>query len=228
MANGMLTRMIVRTAALIPAAGKGERLGLGPKAFLKLGEHSLLKHVLLAFEEEVDELLIAVSEDMLANVAEHTTPRTRVVLGGQTRQETVHKLLKETKAERVLIHDAARPFLSHQIIQDCLKSLDHVQAVTVAKAVADTLIKRDSGEVIDRSALLAVQTPQAFDRLLILAAHDKAQSEAVMATDDAALVRHLGIDVAVVEGSAWLMKITTPPDFEIAKALAPVWSQIQK
>ncbi len=214
---------MARSAALIPAAGRGERLGLGPKAFLPLGKHSLLKHVLLAFEGEVDELWVAVSEDMLAEVEAHLLKGTRVIVGGKARQETVYRLLKASSADVVLIHDAARPFLTKTLIAQCLEAAEQFAAITVARAVADTLMTKSKGEIIDRSSLLAVQTPQGFKRDLILKAHEQALEQAVEATDDAALVRLLGHTVQTVEGNPWLNKITTPEDYALAKALEMSW-----
>lgn len=212
-----------RTAALIPAAGKGERLGLGPKAFLPLGEHSLLKQVLLAFEGEVDELWVAVSPAMMTDIEQHIVADTKVILGGATRQETVANLAKVSQADSLLIHDAARPFLSKKLIRACLKGVAEHQAISVAKPVSDSLIHKESSEVIDRSQLLAVQTPQGFKKSLLLRAHENALSKKLAATDDAALVRQLGHTVKIIEGSAWLMKITTAADYEMARALAKNW-----
>lgn len=214
----------MRSAALIPAAGRGERLGLGPKAFLPLGQYSLLKHVLLAFQGEVDELWVAVSEPMLETVEDHIVEGTKVIVGGLARQESVYALLKSCSADTVLIHDAARPFLSKQLIRQCLEAVAGYQAVTVVKALADTLISKAKGEVVDRSQLLAVQTPQAFKRELIVKAHEHALEQQFEATDDAALVRFLGHEVQVLEGNAWLNKITTAEDYTIAKVLETYWS----
>lgn len=215
--------MTMRSAALIPAAGQGERLGLGPKAFLPLGRHSLLKHVLLAFQGTVDELWVAVSETMLAEVERHLVAGVKVIVGANTRQATVYELLKASSAQLVLIHDAARPFLSKSLIAQCLRAVSEKEAITVARAVADTLMTRASGDIIDRSQLLAVQTPQGFKRELILKAHEQALEQGIEATDDAALVRLLGKTVHTVEGNPWLNKITTPEDYALAKALELSW-----
>jgi 2-C-methyl-D-erythritol 4-phosphate cytidylyltransferase len=212
-------------AALIPAAGKGERLGKGPKAFLPLDHESILKHTLAAFETQVDEVIVGVSVEMLPDVSKHIFKDTRVILGGPTRQETVYKLLQETQADIILIHDAARPFLSADIIQNAINAAKEFGAATVVRLVADTLIHHQTLEVTDRSVLRAVQTPQSFRRSLILEAHQMAQEKAIEATDDAALVRLLGYAVALVEGSSWVNKITTVSDYEMAQGLVTLWRQ---
>jgi len=210
---------VITVAALIPAAGKGERLGLGPKAYLPLGEKSLLKHVTEAFEAHVDELIVAVSQDMLQEVRKHVSHETQVIVGGSSRQETVLKLLEACSCDYVLIHDAARPFISAELIENCIKTFAEADALSVAKAVVDTLITKDEGSVVDRSKLLAVQTPQGFKKDLIMQAHKHAAANNLAATDDAGLVRLLGHKVTSVEGNTWLMKLTTKEDYDIAKLL---------
>jgi 4-diphosphocytidyl-2-C-methyl-D-erythritol kinase len=213
----------MKIAALIPAAGSGTRLGKGPKAFLPLGEGSLLSHTMAAFENSVDEIVVAVSKEMQAEVDKHVVGTALIIQGGKTRQETVHCLLKATSADVVLIHDAARPFLPVRVIADSIESVKQHGAATVVRSVADTLIHKDTLNVVPRDDLRAVQTPQSFLRDLILRAHEEAVSKNVVATDDAALVRLLGHTVALVEGSSWLDKITTLDDYERAQALVNGW-----
>lgn len=215
----------MKIAALIPAAGEGTRLGKGPKAFLPLGEGSLLSHAIAAFENQVDEIVVAISETMRAEIYNHVDANVRVTRGGKLRQETVYHLLQQTTADIVLIHDAARPFLPAKIIQDSIEAVEHYGAATVTRPVADTLIRKATGEVVARDELRAVQTPQSFRRDLILRAHEEALAKHIEATDDAALVRLLGHEVALVEGSSWLEKITTPDDYERAQALVEVWKR---
>jgi 2-C-methyl-D-erythritol 4-phosphate cytidylyltransferase len=215
----------MKIAALIPAAGEGTRLGKGPKAFLPLGEGSLLSHAIAAFENQVDEIVVAISETMQGDIDKHVDANVRVTRGGKIRQETVYSLLEQTKVDIVLIHDAARPFLPLQVIRDSIEAVKQYGAVTVTRPVADTLIRKATGEVVARDELRAVQTPQSFRRELILKAHEEARTKNIEATDDAALVRLLGHDVALVEGSSWLEKITTPDDYERAQALVEIWKR---
>lgn len=212
-------------AVLIPAAGRGSRLGKGPKAFLPLGDGSLLSQSLKAFEGLPATILVAVSEAMRAEVKAHVPETVTVIVGGGTRQETVRLLLQACSADIVLIHDAARPFLSAEVIAASLQAAKTHGAATVVKAVADTLIRASSGEVLDRNLLRAVQTPQSFKRGLILRAHEHARAQGITATDDAGLVRLLGKEVALVEGDTWLDKITTPADYERAQALVGLWAK---
>lgn len=214
-----------KVAALIPAAGEGLRLGRGPKALVEVAGETLLSRAVRAFAGAVDETLVAVSPAMLASLTEGEPPAVRLVLGAETRQGSVYNLLRETDADIVLIHDAARPFLSRRVIAAVIAAVEACGAASVVTAVADTLLEVETGRVIDRRTLRAVQTPQGFRRDLILAAHDRALTLGYTATDDADLVRLLGHEVAMVEGSSWLMKVTTAADLELAEALATVWDK---
>jgi 2-C-methyl-D-erythritol 4-phosphate cytidylyltransferase len=215
----------MKIAALIPAAGEGTRLGKGPKAFLPLGDGSLLSHTITALENYVDEIVVAISETMQGEIYKHIDTNVRVARGGKMRQETVYYLLQQTKADIVLIHDAARPFLPAQVIRDSIEAVKKYSAATVTRPVADTLIRKATGEVVVRDELRAVQTPQSFRRDLILRAHEEARAKNIEATDDAALVRLLGHEVVLVEGSSWLEKITTLDDYERAQALVKIWKK---
>ena len=132
-------------------------------------------------------------------------------------------LLMATDAELVLIHDAARPFLSRDVVTRVIGAVEAYGAASAVMPVVDTLIEAESGRALDRSLLRAVQTPQGFRRTLILEAHRQALAAGVEATDDAGLVRWLGEPVVLVAGSLWLMKITTPDDLIMAHTLAEAW-----
>lgn len=212
-----------RLAALIPAAGEGLRLGRGPKAWVGLAGKSLLSRAVAAFAGRVDEVLVGVAPALQARARAELQGRAEVVCGGATRQESVYNLLRATQAETVLVHDAARPFLGAEVIGRVVQAAEVHGAASVVTVVADSLIDAASGRVVDREGLRAVQTPQGFRRDLLLEAHARALEGAVAATDDAALVRALGHPVALVEGSSWLLKVTTPADLELAQALAPIW-----
>jgi 2-C-methyl-D-erythritol 4-phosphate cytidylyltransferase len=215
----------MKIAALIPAAGDGTRLGKGPKAFLPLVEGSLLSHTVAAFEDHVDEIIVAISETMQMEISKHVDKGIRVIRGGKTRQESVYCLLQHTEADLVLIHDAARPFLPLRVIYDSIEVVKRYGAASVVRPVADTLIRKDTGVVVVRDELRAVQTPQSFRRELIVKAHETAKANNIEVTDDAALVRLLGHEVKLVEGSSWLEKITTPDDYERAQALVEMWKE---
>ncbi len=212
----------MKVAALIPAAGSGQRLGHGPKAFVQVAGKSLLERSVSALAPHVHEVLVALPDGT-------TLPegvRARAIVGGATRQESVLRLLEATGADLVLIHDAARPFLSAATIRAVLEAVQLTGAVTVAHPLADTLLRAEGplwGNLVERAGLWAVQTPQAGRRDWLLAAHREAQAEGHSATDDAGLLHRAGHAVRLVPGEAALFKVTTPGDLLLAEALAAVW-----
>ncbi|MFN2321948.1 MAG: 2-C-methyl-D-erythritol 4-phosphate cytidylyltransferase [Trueperaceae bacterium] len=211
-------------AALVPAAGAGARLGLGPKAFVRVGGRPLLAWAVAALAPWVDELIVAAPADALdearrISVAAAEGTALRFVAGGATRQATVQRLAHATDATFVLVHDAARPFLDAATVRACVASVRLHDACSVGRPVADTLVRTRDGVPVDRAVLTAVQTPQAFRRSLLLRAHAAAGGD-VEATDDAGLVRRLGAHVAWVEGGAHLFKVTGPDDLALAEAWA--------
>ena len=216
-----------RVAALIPAAGSGTRLGQGPKAFVQVGGRSLLERSVAALAGHVDEVLVALPAAMELP----TGVQARAIVGGRTRQESVLRLLEATDADLVLIHDAARPFLSADIVRAVLAAVQNIGAATVAQSVADTLVRADPLQVdgtlwnerVERAGLWAVQTPQGSRRDWLLTAHLRAEAEGYGATDDAGLLHWAGHQVRLVPGEASLFKVTTPGDLLLAGALAAVW-----
>lgn len=214
----------MKVAALIPAAGSGTRLGLGPKAFVEVAGRSLLARSVAALAPHVAEVLVALP----GGSALPPGVPARALTGGATRQATVHALLGATDADVVLIHDAARPFVPAAVIHALRCAAETQGAATAALPVADTLVQAGEGaqhwgHLVPRGGLWAVQTPQAFRRELILRAHEAARRSGESATDDAGLVARLGHPVALIPGDARLFKVTTPGDLQLALALAPVW-----
>lgn len=142
------------------------------------------------------------------------------VIGGATRRDSVLAgLAAVSRADRILIHDAARPFLSHAVIDRLLAALDGAAGAVPVLPVVDTLARADGtlGETVDRAQVIRVQTPQAFDFAAITAAHAAWPADRE-ATDDAQVLRAYGRDVVMVEGDPMLEKVTQPADFAAAEA----------
>jgi 2-C-methyl-D-erythritol 4-phosphate cytidylyltransferase len=205
-------------SALIPAAGAGRRLGLGPKAFLRLGDRMLLQYVVDAFRPYADEIIAAVPRDRL-NQAEGLLPGVQVIIGGDTRQQTVEKLLLLASSDIVLVHDAARPLLGSDVIRRTVRAAAEQGAVTTAVPVSDSVFDVEHGTMLERERLWAIQTPQGFHRNLLLRAHRTASNSGRRSTDDADLVRDLGHPVTLVEGDSLLLKVTTLEDLIIVRAV---------
>ncbi|HVA59317.1 MAG TPA: 2-C-methyl-D-erythritol 4-phosphate cytidylyltransferase [Mycobacteriales bacterium] len=220
------------TAAVVPAAGRGERLGPGiPKALRPLGGAPMLVHAVRALSQArtVDVVIVAAPPDEVAEVRalldSHEVPaEVAVVAGGATRQESVARALAALDADVdvVLVHDAARPLAPSELVDAVAGAVRAgADAVVPGLPVVDTVKRVRAGEVVvetlDRSALRAVQTPQGFRRVVLADAH--ALAETVDATDDAGLVEAIGRPVVVIPGHPEAFKVTRPLDLVLAEAV---------
>lgn len=216
------------TAALIVAAGKGVRAGgTLPKQFTQLCGKPLLNHSVGSFvaHPAVDLVTVVVApgqQDMAADKLGETVNFVNFVVGGAERRDSVRaglESLAERGVTRVLIHDAARPFVPIHVIDALLAALDDAPGAIPALPVADTLARGDItlGDNVPRAGLNRIQTPQAFNVDAILVAH-RAWPEDEEATDDAQMLRRAGHDVVLVPGDPMLEKITHPADFAAAEA----------
>lgn len=214
---------------LLLAAGEGVRLGDGvPKAFVELCGAPLVRRSADAAcaAELVDALVVAVpagfearAEEVLATLEKPAI----VVAGGQDRQTSAARALERAdEAEAVAVHDAARALCPPTLFDVCLRELDDCDAVCPALPASDT-IKEVSEHVVvatlDRRRLAAVQTPQAFRADVYRRAHEAATRDGFLATDDAALVERIGVQVRVLPGDDRNVKITTAHDLAVAEAL---------
>lgn len=210
----------VKISVLFPAAGSGERLGRGPKAFLEVGGKTLLEWALEGFEW-ADERIVA-----LPPGAGFTWPGVRTVVGAPTRQGSVFNALRVASGTLVLVHDVARPFVVRAAVERLLQAVRCRGAATLVAPVPDTLVEnlhQEYGETLPRERYRLVQTPQGFERELLWRAHLAAQAASVEFTDDAQLVISLGHPVALVEGDRRMFKVTYPEDLLLAEGLARVW-----
>lgn len=228
----------MRTAAIVPAAGRGERLGPGtPKALRDLGGQPLLVHAVraLSIARSVELVVVAAPQAELSAVRSLLSPAVGdtellVVGGGRTRQESVSLALAVLPADVdvVLVHDAARP-LAPSELADAVSAAVRAGADAVVPGipVADTVKQVDTAgrveHTLDRAQLRAVQTPQGFSREVLVAAHqaaaDDASDESDAATDDAGLVERIGRTVLVVGGAEEAFKVTRPIDLVLAEAV---------
>ncbi len=218
---------INRTIALIVAAGQGTRLGGPPKQFAMLGGRPMIAHsyAALSAHEAIDDVVVVVGAGQSGMLAAALGP-VRHVTGGVTRRESVRaglETLADDAPARVLVHDAARPFLSAAMIDRLLAALDTHDGAVPALPVADTLAHGDAtlGETMARDGLYRIQTPQAFRFEALREAHERWPADEE-ATDDAQMVRRFGGEIALVEGETMLDKITYPADIAAAEARAGV------
>lgn len=217
-------------SAVIAAAGSGSRMKSSVnKQFLLLDGIPVLAHTLKVFQdaEVIDEIIIVASEKELLSIGElvdkyNITKVKEITKGGATRQESVKCGLEKISGSRVLIHDGARPFVTKDQIEEVAQKLLYCSAAAVGVKVKDTIkrVNKDNVivETLDREELVQIQTPQGFVSNVIIDAHNRAEKEGILVTDDCALAEYMGIDVYVVEGSSRNIKITVPEDLEIGEA----------
>ena len=219
----------MRFAAVIVAAGAGRRAGGAvPKQWRDLrGRAVVLWSVEALAAAGADPVVVVVAPDDLAHAGEVLVgvPRLRIVQGGADRIDSVRAGLAAVgaQAEAVLIHDAARPFVSAAHVRELLGALETAQGALPALAVSDTLKRADAEGVVDgtteRTGLWRAQTPQAFRREAIDDAY-AAWPPGEAPTDDAAVLERAGGRVVLTPGDPMLMKLTYPEDFPMAEALA--------
>jgi len=208
--------------ALVVAAGQGERLGSErPKALVSLGGRPMWEWsaVALRATPTIEEIIVALPPGVSA------LPGVRCVTGGAVRSESVRNALAAAPegADPILIHDAARPLVTPELIVAVLAGLAGVDAAIAAAPVTDTTKECDDERLVlrtlDRSRLWAVQTPQVFRRAALERALSLPYEEVAKATDEAALVERHGGRVRVVAAPRENLKVTTPLDLLVAEQL---------
>jgi 2-C-methyl-D-erythritol 4-phosphate cytidylyltransferase len=199
---------------IVPAAGRGERLGAdGPKAFVVCAGRPLIEWSLDVLRSVCDRVVVAVPPGVSYGDS---------VEGGPVRSDSVRRALAAApEATVAVVHDAARPLLTRALVERCIAALaDGADGAIAAARVTDT-VKEVDGEgrvtrTLDRSSLWAIQTPQVFNAAVLRDALDVPIEVLKTATDDAALVEAAGGIVRVVESSPQNLKVTTPRDLAIA------------
>lgn len=219
---------------LIPAAGEGLRAGgQGPKQFRTIAGIPMLLRAVRPFAEHprVREIVIALPPQQVTRspawLREISDETVRLVEGGANRAESVQRALRvlDERCQIVLVHDAARPFVTGDTIDAVIDAACSTGAVA-AVAVSDTLKRTDSetGEIIDtidRRGMWRAQTPQGFPRAMLEEAYNQVNhGELSGFTDDAALVTAAGFSVRLIPDASTNIKITTEDDFRLAEALA--------
>ncbi len=221
-----------RVAAVIVAAGRGERAGQsveGPKQYRKIGGEAVLAHTVRAFLDcpLIDDVVVVIHKEdatLFAQALGDYASAVVTVTGGPTRQESTRLgllALKDISPDHVLIHDGVRPFISADLLERVVFNLTPHIGVLPVLAVSDTLKAAGHDAMVSatvpRAGLYAAQTPQAFPFEPILAAHDAAFAAGRSDfTDDSAIAEWHGLPVRIVEGSADNTKLTWAKDIDMA------------
>jgi 2-C-methyl-D-erythritol 4-phosphate cytidylyltransferase / 2-C-methyl-D-erythritol 2,4-cyclodiphosphate synthase len=224
--------MSERIAAVVPAAGRGERFGgNGPKALVPLRGRPLVEYAVAALgaASAIEAIIVAAPPDAVGAV-ELAARRAAggkvaaVVAGGADRQDSVARGLAvlPSGTEIVVVHDGARPLTPVPLI-DAVAAAAAADGAATAAVPIDETVKRGAGgwvqATVDRGGLYRIQTPQGFQRNVLEAAHRDAERAGFRATDDAALVERLGRPVRLVPGSPVNLKVTVPADLQFAESL---------
>jgi 2-C-methyl-D-erythritol 4-phosphate cytidylyltransferase/2-C-methyl-D-erythritol 2,4-cyclodiphosphate synthase len=210
-----------KTVALLIAAGSGTRAGSElPKQYRTIGGREVLAHALDGLDHPaIDEVRVVIGRGQEALYADATKgrPLPSPIVGGAERQDSVRAGLEAVAggggASRILVHDAARPFLPPSVVDRLLSALEAAEGAVPVLPVVDTLARTDGrlGETVAREGLVRVQTPQAFRFEALLAAHRAWAG--TPATDDAQVARAAGMAIATVAGDPMLEKLTYEADF---------------
>jgi 2-C-methyl-D-erythritol 4-phosphate cytidylyltransferase len=223
----------MNVCAVIVAAGQGTRLGLStPKAFIELGGRPLFTYCLgvLAAHPSIGRVVIVGPPERLREMGEiagataGAEAKLAVVAGGAERWQSVRNGVAECSAawEWILVHDAARPFVTRAVVDALLEKARSYLAAVTATPVDDTIrrYRNDrAGETVDRSQLVRIGTPQLFRREDLLRAFAAVAELPSPPTDEAVLMQALGIDVGIAWGDPLNFKVTSPGDLELAQAL---------
>ena len=223
--------MKLRAVAIVPAAGRGKRLGARvKKPFVLLKGLPLVSYALKALNSSkyIDAIIIASERSCVDSfkslVRQFKLKKViHIVVGGKTRYDSVRNCLNKMPPsfDIVLIHDGARPFLQRSAIKDSIRLAEIAGACIVAVPETDTVKLVDKGLVIkktlDRTRIFRAQTPQAFRRELIKKAYGRSGRREI--TDDASMVEMLGKPVKIIKGSYRNIKVTTKEDLKLAEVL---------
>ena len=219
-------------SAIVLAGGRGKRMNYHKsKQFIEIKGKPVLVYTLEKFiyNKSIDEVILVLPEDEVDYCKKEVLKRyslkvDRIVIGGKERQDSVFNALEAMeKADIVLIHDGARPFINEKIIEEGIKYANIYGAAAPGVTPKDTIkIKNEdniSVDTPDRNTLVAVQTPQCFKYDEIYQCHRKIKEENAIVTDDTSVVERYGHKVYLYEGDYTNIKITTPEDLILAERL---------
>lgn len=218
--------------AIIPSAGVGKRMNSSlPKQYIKINDKEIIIHTLEKFVrcDFIKSIFIPVAKEYLEFTFDliksyNFNKEINLVIGGAERQHSVYNALKQIPAKNqdlICIHDAARPFISLDEINNSIEFAIKKKFVIVAKKARDTIKTgvRFVTETLDRNKIWIVQTPQIFRYKELIYAYEKAFEDKFLATDDSGLIERIGKKVYFYDVQCENRKITTPADLELAKLL---------
>ena len=215
-------------AGILLAGGKGERTNSKiPKQFLKLGDRYLFEYPLESFRRSniFEIIVIVVPKDWIDFVRTKVSKDIHVIVGGNTRSESVRNaldFLEKFRPDFVVIHDASRPFLKLSLLKRIVKSVLEKGAVTAFLPCVDSMVKLEKFVYVSREKYVRIQTPQAFRFSIIKKSHEKKKDW----RDDTQPIVENGFHVEFVKGDPFCFKITYEEDIKLAQIIASKWNTI--
>lgn len=210
-------------SVILCAAGKGERAGFAENKVLReLNGMPVLSYSLSAFCPLADEVLVACREEDEARIRALLAPfpNARTVIGGTTRSESVYNALREARGEIVLVHDAARPFVTQTVIRECISCVLKYGSGVCALPLSDTVAETLDGNILNvppREKFAALQTPQGFYRNKLLGAYERARADGSVFTDESGVYAAYAEAPRLFPGDRNNRKLTYPEDFSPAE-----------
>lgn len=219
----------MKNVAIIVGAGKGKRMGLKDKTFLKLNKKPILFHTVLPFERSlvVDEIILVVGKDRIEKtkriIKSHGFKKIKkIVPGGKERQDSVYNAIKIIdNSDYILVQDMARPLVNINLIDKCIRGAKENGSAIPAVLSKDTVkIGQEFVQrTIPRENIWMIQTPQVFRFNILKDAYEKAKKDKFYGTDDSSLVERIGKRVKIIPSFYENIKITVPADILIAEKL---------
>ena len=215
--------------AIILVAGNSTRYGQNRnKNFEKINGQAVLTYSLKAFDANtyVDSIIIAIKKEEKQQVEEMVNQEklnkpVEIIIGGNTRKDSVYNCITKTEADIVIIHDGARPMIKQEYINKCIENIDEIKGVTIGVKSKDTIKITDENNIVtsttNRENTWIIQTPQCFDRQILLHMHEKYKDSEV--TDDCMLLEKDDYKIKIIEGDYTNIKITTYEDLQVLTAL---------
>jgi 2-C-methyl-D-erythritol 4-phosphate cytidylyltransferase len=218
----------MKNFVIIPAGGKGVRSGFAaPKQYIKFAGKELIVYTLEVFQKNkfIDNIILAAEPKYFNLLLElkkkyHITKISSLVEGGKTRQDSVYNALKSISAKKndlIIVHDAARPLISPDVLTNSINLAKKKGNAVVCVKVSDTLIKGSNkvDSYLNREEVLYVQTPQIFKYKDLMDAMLNAYKNNFIGTDESMLVKRMGKEIYIAEGSLLNFKVTTKSDLEL-------------
>ncbi len=215
-----------KVTAIILAAGNSVRYGQNRNKNLEVvNNQTILEYSLKEFNKnkKIDNIIIATKESDLDEINKiiyknRSTKPIKTVIGGNTRQESVYNSINSTDSNIVIIHDAARPMIKQEYIDECIDEMDNFKGVTIGVKSKDTIKIASNDGIIEtttnRANTWIIQTPQCFDRLSLLDAHNKFKNDSDI-TDDCMILERNNEKVKIISGDYSNIKLTTFDDLNL-------------